>query len=72
MTTIPTVPGDQPAHTVYNRTFWLAYAANLLLVTANALTFRFAEFVKFLGGTESVTGPMRSATRRVALRPRSI
>ncbi len=27
-----------------------------MLVTANALTFRFAEFVKFLGGTEGTTG----------------
>ena len=61
MTTIPTVPGDQPAGTLYNRTFWLAYAANLLLVTANALTFRFAEFVKYLGGTEAVTGQIVGA-----------
>lgn len=61
MTTIPTVPGDQPTSTVYNRTFWLAYAANLLLVTANALTFRFAEFVKYLGGTEALTGQIVGA-----------
>lgn len=61
MTTIPTVPGDQPTGAVYNRTFWLAYSANLLLVTANALTFRFAEFVKHLGGTESLTGQIVGA-----------
>lgn len=41
---------------IYTRQFWLAFAANVMLVTANALTFRFAEFVKFLGGTEGTTG----------------
>lgn len=41
---------------VYNRIFWLIFAANTTLVLANALTFRFAEFVRFLGGTEQLTG----------------
>lgn len=41
---------------VYNRVFWMAYAANLSLVTANALTFRFAELVAYLGGTERIAG----------------
>lgn len=41
---------------VYNRLFWLCYAGNLLLVTASALTFRFADLVRFLGGTETTTG----------------
>jgi MFS family permease len=41
---------------VYNRTFWLAFAANLMLVAANAVTFRFAEFVNLLGGSEAATG----------------
>jgi MFS family permease len=41
---------------VYNRNFWLAYAANVMLVTANALTFHFAELVSSLGGTEQLTG----------------
>jgi MFS family permease len=41
---------------VYDRTFWLAYIANTILVLANALTFRFAELVAFLGGTERVAG----------------
>lgn len=41
---------------VYDRTFWLSYVANLLLVTANAMTFRFAEFVEAFGGTEKVAG----------------
>lgn len=56
MTTLPTVPADPGSPRIYDRAFWLAYTANLLLVVANALTFRFAEFVQFLGGTESVTG----------------
>ena len=41
---------------IYNRTFWLAYLANTMLVLANALTFRFAELVHFLGGSERHTG----------------
>lgn len=56
MTTLPTVPADTESPQIYDRAFWLAYTANLLLVVANALTFRFAEFVQFLGGTESITG----------------
>lgn len=45
-----------PAPAIYGRRFWTAYAANLLLVSANALTFRFADFVAKLGGTESDSG----------------
>lgn len=41
---------------VYDRGFWLAYLANWALVTANALTFRFAELVAYLGGTEQLVG----------------
>ncbi len=41
---------------LYTRVFWMAFIANVLLVSANALTFRFAEFVSFLGGTEEITG----------------
>jgi len=53
----PPSSGDRPeTGTMYDRVFWLAFLANVLLVTANALTFRFAEFVKFLGGTEEITG----------------
>ena len=48
------------ASPVYNRLFWLTYAANTVLVLANALTFRFAEFVTFLGGTEQMTGTVIS------------
>ncbi len=41
---------------IYNRSFWLAYAANMSLVAANTLTFRFAEFVDLLQGTKTDTG----------------
>ena len=44
------------APSVYNRVFWLAYLANLTMVGANALTFRFAELVSFLGGSQKTTG----------------
>lgn len=53
-------PPAETGGTIYNRIFWLAYLANFALVTANALTFRFAEFVKFLGGTEKITGAIIS------------
>ncbi|MEZ6144500.1 MAG: MFS transporter [Planctomycetaceae bacterium] len=56
----PPIIADERSTTIYNQKFWLAYAANVLLVTANALTFRFAEFVKWLGGTESLTGQIVS------------
>lgn len=42
--------------TIYNRTFWVAYAANLCLVSANAMTLRFANFVEFLGGNNAQAG----------------
>ncbi|MDQ7012191.1 MAG: MFS transporter, partial [Mariprofundaceae bacterium] len=45
---------------VYDSVFWLAYAANVALMTANALTFRFAELVAFLGGTEKTAGAIVS------------
>lgn len=41
---------------LYNQGFWLAYLANLLLIMANSLTFRFAEFIAALGGTEELSG----------------
>ena len=41
---------------LYGATFWIAYLANLLIVTANTLTFRFADFVVSLGGTAADTG----------------
>ncbi len=47
-------PRAEPS--IYGRAFWLAYLANVLLVCANSLTFRFAEFVRELGGTETNSG----------------
>ena len=41
---------------IYGRNFWLAYAANVLLVCANSLTFRFAEYVAARGGNEELAG----------------
>lgn len=45
---------------IYNRVFWLSYAANLTMVAANALTFHFAELIVFLGGTEQTAGEIVS------------
>lgn len=45
---------DEPG--IYHGGFWLAYTANVLLVCANSLTFRFAEFVAFLAGNQRVAG----------------
>ncbi|MFO1022118.1 MAG: MFS transporter [Planctomycetales bacterium] len=50
----------EPSISIYRKTFWLSYLANTLVVTANALTFRFAEFVAFLGGTEELAGQIVS------------
>ncbi len=53
--------GDDDIHrSIYDRTFWLAYLANVCLVTANALTFRFAELVAWLGGSQKLTGEIVS------------
>lgn len=64
-TQVATAPARIPVATsdaseVYNRVFWLAWAANLSLVTANALTFRFAELVSHIGGTEDDAGSIVS------------
>jgi MFS family permease len=50
----PVPPSTEPS--LYDRRFWFAYVANLMLVGANTITFRFAEFVSFLGGNEEQTG----------------
>ncbi len=52
----PVLAHESAEQTIYNRTFWLAFLANTAVVFANALTFRFAELVHFLGGSEQVTG----------------
>jgi MFS family permease len=36
----------------YDRSFWLAYASNVLLTLAMALLFRYADFITLLGGSE--------------------
>ena len=41
---------------LYGVSFWVAYLANLLVVTANTLTFRFADFVAHLDGSATDTG----------------
>ena len=50
------LPDGEQMSGVYGRTFWLAYLANSALIMGNALTFRFAELVNHLGGTETDTG----------------
>ncbi|MEX0700816.1 MAG: MFS transporter [Planctomycetales bacterium] len=57
----PSASSASVKHHVYSRVFWLSYLANVSLVMANALTFKFADFVKYLGGTERVAGTIVSA-----------
>lgn len=57
-------PEDAP---VYSAAFWIAYVANVALVTANALTFRFAELIDFLGGKEQTAGIVIGVATAVAL-----
>jgi MFS family permease len=40
----------------YGVRFWLAYAANVLLMTAVSLQYRYGDFVSSLGGTETTLG----------------
>jgi MFS family permease len=53
---IPDPSAASSDEAIYDKGFWLAYSANLVLVCANSLTFRFAEFVAFLGETEEIAG----------------
>jgi MFS family permease len=41
---------------LYGAQFWIAYVANMLIVTANTLTFRFSEFIVSLGGSAADAG----------------
>lgn len=66
MSITPVVPADEE-EPIYNRLFWLCYLANVLLVTANALTFRFADLITYLGGTEELVGDIVSCGVFVAL-----
>ena len=66
-------PLPSPAkNAIYNRVFWTAYLANFLLVTGNSLIFRFADWIKLLGGTNSITGTIVSAGTIGALTARII
>ncbi|MFN0055399.1 MAG: MFS transporter [Planctomycetales bacterium] len=68
MNASPPPPTAPPAEgNVYDNRFWLAYAANVLLVCANSLTFRFAEFVNFFGGTEELSGEIVRAGLMAAI-----
>ncbi|HEX6984323.1 MAG TPA: MFS transporter [Planctomycetaceae bacterium] len=51
----------------YPAAFWIAYVANVAVVTANALTFRFAELVGHLGGRESTAGLIIGVATAAAL-----
>ena len=51
----PAAP-PSPRSEVYHAAFFVAFAANFVVVCSNALTFRFAELVNFLGGTERLAG----------------
>ena len=62
-----TLTSNEQMSGVYGRTFWLAYLANSALVMAHALTFRFAELVNQLGGTESDTGIIVAVGTAVAV-----
>lgn len=41
---------------MFDRTFWLAYAANLLLMVGVSTLFRYADFVRLAGGTTFTLG----------------
>ncbi len=58
------LPSDRPTFTrsapevptPYDAAFWLAYVANMALLMALSLLFRYADFVEFLGGSEFELG----------------
>ncbi len=54
----PTRPASVASrrHSAYGSPFWLAYAANLLVMVAVSLLFRYADFVTLLGGNELQLG----------------
>lgn len=51
---------DDPAgghdEQLYGSPFWVAYVANFLLTASNSLTFRFSDFVAYLGGNATTIG----------------
>jgi MFS family permease len=54
--TRPDTPPDSPSESVYGRSFWLSYAANTTLMFTLGLMFRYADFIKHLGGGELELG----------------
>ncbi len=56
----PIVTESDRQAVIYDRIFWIAYLANLVIVTANALSFRFADMVTYLGGDNTITGTIAS------------
>lgn len=63
----PSAADEVSDFAIYGRVFWLSYLANGLGVAANSLTFRFAEFVAFLGGSEQISGNIVSVGVIVAV-----
>jgi len=57
----PKASAPRDVEQIYDRIFWLSFIANAALVTANTLTFRFAELVAFLRGSEQMAGLIVSA-----------
>lgn len=57
---------------IYSRAFWLVFVANLFLCIANTLTYRFAEFVTFLGGSEEQTGSIVAAALAASIAARAV
>jgi MFS family permease len=47
---------SQASMSLYGLEFWVAYVANLLVVTSNTLIFRFSEYVVELGGSAADAG----------------
>lgn len=56
---------------IYTQGFFIAFAANIALVIGNTMSFRFAELVKFLGGSEEITGRIVSFGLIISLVVRS-
>lgn len=54
--TAPRARQDATGEGAYNSSFWLTYCANCALMMAIAVQYRYADFVKFLGGSELLLG----------------
>jgi MFS family permease len=52
----PPSPSPTVDRVVYDRTFWFCYIANCSLMIAVSLLFRYADLVRYLGGTEMDLG----------------